>query len=1355
MKKQNDYFLGLDIGTSSIGWAATDVKYKLLRAKGKDLWGVRLFKEAETAMNRRTFRISRRRRQREVGRIGLLKEIFAEEIQKVDSSFYQRLDESKYHANDKSTDFKYVLFTDKNFTDQDYYIEYPTVFHLRKELIECKDAHDIRLVFLAILNLFKHRGHFLNASLDAEQSMNFNCLFEDLCKQLEDKLDIVLDSSIEPKNIEEILVEKGLSRTRKAEKIAIDFGVKKSKDKVIYELIKGISGLTISIDVIFGEEYVDDDNKKISFSFRDSNYDEEIAKVSETIGEAYMEVVNLLKAIHDQALLANVMQGHKYLSEARVESHKKHHEDLVILKKIIKKYAIQEYDSIFRSDGDGSYSAYVGSVNSRSKQRRNMKKRNAENLYATIKKVLKKCPEEDPDVKFILNEITNENFLPKQLTAANGVIPNQVHLAELKAILRNASMHLDFLNEEDASGLTASDKIIALFSFQIPYYVGPLNNYHADKGGNAWVVRKCQGKILPWNIDEMIDEEKTSEAFIERLIRKCTYMKDEAVLPKSSLLYEKYMVLNELNNLKIRGEKPSVELKQEIFKELFLTGKKVSRKKLNEFLISKGQISKSEITAVTGVDGDFMNTLGTFGKFHGIFGDSIFEDETISIVEQIVFWGTVYGDDKKFYKEKLKRELSDKLNTEQIKRISGFKFRDWGRLSREFLEMTGFNKATGEMLPLIQMLWHYNENLMEILSDRYTFTEKLINEYSTITKALSEIKYEDLEELYLSAPVRRMVWQTLLIVKELEAVLGNAPKRIFVEMARENGEKGKRTTSRKQRLIELYKNCKKDARDWVGELNNLEDSNLRSKKLYLYYTQNGRCMYTGEPIDLEKLMNDNLYDIDHIYPRRYVKDDSLENNLVLVKKQINAHKSDQYPIEESIYKSQHTFWKSLLTKDMKNAFITREKYNRLINRNPLSDEQLAGFISRQIVETRQGTKAITQILNQAFFDSEMVFVKAANISDFRHDFDLIKVRSVNDFHHAQDAYLSCVVGNSYYVKFTKDPLNFIQQFRRNDQNGKYHMNKLFYYTIKRGDEIAWTAGENSKENSISTVKEMMYKNTPLITKMTFEGHGELFKATLYSAKKSKQDSYVPLKQTDLKIQNVQKYGGYSSISTAHLFLVEHEIKGKRIRTLEALPLMLRDSFGMNLSKLNAYCEDILKLKEPDVRLSKIKLQSLVKRDGFYMNITGKTNNQFIASNAVSLIIKRNWLNYIKKVEKAVDIGYTDKEISSEKNIELYNELLDKHKNSIYSKRPNPIGETLKNGQIFFDKLNLLEQCTVLNQILQISQLSNMGANLELINGSKKSGMSLISKNVSSVDEFILVNQSITGLYRSEIDLLTI
>lgn len=56
-------------------------------------------------------------------------------------------------------------------------------------------------------------------------------------------------------------------------------------------------------------------------------------------------------------------------------------------------------------------------------------------------------------------------------------------------------------------------------------------------------------------------------------------------------------------------------------------------------------------------------------------------------------------------------------------------------------------------------------------------------------------------------------------------------------MAREEGEKGKRTDSRKQKLLELYKGCKEDGRDWWKEIKDTDDNNLRSKTLFILYSK--------------------------------------------------------------------------------------------------------------------------------------------------------------------------------------------------------------------------------------------------------------------------------------------------------------------------------------------------------------------------------------------------------------------------------------------------------------------------------------------------------------------------------------
>lgn len=128
----------------------------------------------------------------------------------------------------------------------------------------------------------------------------------------------------------------------------------------------------------------------------------------------------------------------------------------------------------------------------------------------------------------------------------------------------------------------------------------------------------------------------TSEAFISRMVRRCTYISGEQVLPKASLEYQSYCVLNEINNIKIDGERISVELKQDIYKAVFQKGKKVTKKQLCKYLHTRGIIETEE--QVTGVDVSINNALTTYGKFKPIFGEDISKDSVQKMIEDIVFW---------------------------------------------------------------------------------------------------------------------------------------------------------------------------------------------------------------------------------------------------------------------------------------------------------------------------------------------------------------------------------------------------------------------------------------------------------------------------------------------------------------------------------------------------------------------------------------------------------------------------------------------------------------------------------------------------------------------------------------------
>ena len=157
----------------------------------------------------------------------------------------------------------------------------------------------------------------------------------------------------------------------------------------------------------------------------------------------------------------------------------------------------------------------------------------------------------------------------------------------------------------------------------------------------------------------------------------------------------------------------------------------------------------------------------------------------------------------------------------------------------------------------------------------------------------------------------------------------------------------------------------------------------------------------------------------------------------------------------------------------KEDFINEEKYKRLMGRNPFTDEQKAGFIARQLVETQQGTKGVAELLQQLLPNSKIVYTKAGNVSDFRHSREIPKSRLINDFHHAHDAYLSIVVGNVYYVKFTQNPINFIKNaYNKDSSKNNYNLTRMFDWDVKRRDEVAWIAqNKNGTVGTIAIVKK--------------------------------------------------------------------------------------------------------------------------------------------------------------------------------------------------------------------------------------------------------------------------------------------
>ncbi len=1327
-KKAQDYFVGLDAGTDSLGWAVTDTQYNLLKCNGKAMWGVHLFDSGKTAEERRLFRTARRRTERNRQRIELLREMFSEEICKVDENFFARLDESKFYQEDKRVAGKFCLFHDNGYTDKEYHRQFPTVYHLRSALIHNKEKTDIRLLYLAVEHIIKNRGHFLFEGQSLESATDFAPIFSDLLLALEEAgFSLACRDTAEA---ETLLKDKSITITDKKRALYGIMGAQTKPEKAVCDALAGGS---VKLSVLFADEILEDCEVP-KFDFK-SGIEEKEAQL-ETILQEKMGILLKLKAVYDWSVLADVLKGERYLSDAKIKNYEKHKSDLQVLRACFRKYAPTEYNRMFRKDTEPyNYCTYTGHPSKKG----GVLKHGVclqEDFCKYALKLLGDFPAETPEELQLKADLQAGIALSKQVTKDNSVVPYQLHLRELKAILDNAKPHYAFLNAIK-DGVSVSEKIIKLMTFRIPYYVGPLNG-HSPHG---WLVRKSAGKIYPWNFDEKVDTIKSAEGFIQRMTNYCTYLVGEKVLPKESVLYSKFVIYNQLNTICIDGQKLPVDLKNELFADLFLHTDRpmtVKSARILKYLVSKGYCDKT--AELTGLDGEVRGTMKAYIELHRILGEKA---DDLQMAEALIYQITVLGESKSLLRTFMERTFGERLKQAEIQKLLKLKYSGWARLSETFL--TGIyhtDKSTGEAMSIMTALENTDENLMQLLSGKYGFTDA-VNAFNADKNGepTAENIGTAVDELAVSPAVKRGVRRTLAVVKEITKIMGHAPKRIFVEMARGATEeqKNKRTVTRKQQLLARYDACKKEEAQLYAMLSITEEDKLRGDKLYLYYTQLGRCMYSGEPIDLADLFDKTKYDIDHIYPQSKTKDDSLKNR-VLVKRELNEKKSNTYPLPSYLRTPQTvTLWKRLF----KLGLIQEEKYHRLMRTLPLSQEELAGFIARQIVETQQSTKATAHLLSEFYPDTEIVYSKAKNVSEFRHEYQFPKCRCVNDYHHAKDAYLNIVVGNVFHLKFTRNPLDFLES------GEEYSLNQVFNYSVQRRGEVAWLADGTS----ISTVRKTMEKNNILFTRYATEQKGAFFDQQPVK----KGNGQMPLKTGDARLADFNKYGGYNKVKGAYFALVLHTEKGKRVKSFEPVPVYLAKEFETHPEKLLPYFAS--QLQDAEILLPKVKINTLFSVDGFKMHLSGRTGKQLVFKNANQLVLSKAQYAYFHKIEKWVERNKKYKsvqplpvDLNKETNAEIYEALYLKLRDTVYNRRLSAQVETFENCRGEFLSRSLEDQCVFLSNALKMFQCNPSVADLSLAGGVKGAGSLKMNNTIPNDANIKLIFQSVTGIFENELDL---
>ncbi|MFQ9147679.1 MAG: type II CRISPR RNA-guided endonuclease Cas9 [Eubacteriales bacterium] len=1351
-EKTSDYFIGFDVGTNSVGYAVTDEDYSLLKYHGKLMWGSHIFDEGETSQKRRAFRTARRRLDRRQQRVALINDFFAVEICKKDPDYFIRRRESSIIRDDGE---KTRLFADWN-EEKEYFVKYPTIYHLLDDLENDPKLHDVRLVHIACAWLVAHRGHFLSevSKDNIGEVTDFDKVWNSLCSFISENSSVLpWNADIPYSDIADVLSNKAsvtektkaLSETLFPGTKSVPKGISDGGFFDVQQMIKLLCGAKCKVSDIFEKPEYDD-----IASFSLGSDDETIAASVSEIDDNDAEFIYRLKAVYDWSVLVDILSGKSTISisKSKVADYDQHKADLAFLKALIRRYIPEKYNEIFRADNvKENYRNYVESTGA------SKSKVSKTDFSKYLKGIVSKItPDESDKPVFddMLARLDRCAFLPKQHDTDNRVIPYQLYYHELDMILKNAEKYLPFLSEKDQDGLTVSDKIRSVFLFRVPYFVGPL----CEKSKFAWIRRKSQGKIYPWNFEERVDLDASEEEFIRRMTNTCTYLPGEPVLPKKSLCYTAFQVLNEINCIKINECPIDVQIKQQLYDDLFKRKNNVTPKMIREYLKSNNRLTDSD--TLTGIDESVKSNLRPFRQFAKLLENGIL---TTSEVERIIERAACSEEKSRFILW-LGKEFPS-LTDDDMKYIASLSLKDYGRLSRKFLcELIGTDKKTGESFSIMTALWETNCNLMQLLSDRFTFREQIDEFARQYYNANPKNLSDRLDDMYISNSVKRPIIRTLDILSDIEKIMKRPPKKIFIEMARGASEeqKNKRTISRLAQIRELYQKIKsEDVRELSKQLDDMGESannRLQSKALFLYYMQLGKCLYTGTPLKLTELSDKSRCNIEHIYPQSYVKDDSLINNEILVLSEVNGQKSDTYPVSAEIQKNMRGYWESLRN----NGLMSDEKFRRLTRTSGFTDEEKLGFINRQLVETRQSTKALTEILREKFGDAtEIVFVKAGLTSDFRNEFELPKSRILNDLHHAKDAYLNIVTGNVYNSRFSK-------QWFRVDERYSIKTKTLFTHPVMCGSECVWNGASD-----LGFVKKVINKNTVNLTK---------YPTCRQSGQNGGFFDQNPLKRkeglTPIKAGlPTEKYGGFDNATASFWVLARYKTEKKSDVMFVPVELLVKERFLKDNGFAAEYLrEQIGKILEKNVDsveavLNKriIRVNSVIYADGLRMLITSKTNGgKGIGVSVMSpLIFNNDKTNYLKRLESysnkkdkndKLRVDSTFDKITKEENEALYDTYCDKLRSTPYNKRPNNPLPLLEKSRAKFEILDVDEQVVCLMEIHGL--FSGDGrANLKAIEGGKAVGVTTLNAILSNWKKYYtdvrLIDTSASGLFESMTD----
>lgn len=576
----------------------------------------------------------------------------------------------------------------------------------------------------------------------------------------------------------------------------------------------------------------------------------------------------------------------------------------------------------------------------------------------TTKKILQENDDKLRNGKYIC-EIQLDHLLKgEKIRTTNNNFRTKDYVNEAIKILENQNVSTEF-----------KDNVIQLIQRKRQYFEGP---------GSAKSPTQY-GRYNDFN-SEPID-------LIEKMRGKCSIYPDEPRAAKMSYTACLFNLLNDMNNLIIKGEKITSEQKLEVIAKISKKGN-CTAKELSKIVgspleeISGFRIDKNEKPLLTEFKG--YKLIKKAMEIEDELSDFIFVDGVIEILTK-----TKGIEERKAEILKLNTNLTQ-IQLNNLASISGVQ--GYHSLSYKALKMINEEMLKTEM------------NQMQILQ-----ISGLLGAKKKRLKGKKRIEADS--DAILSPVAKRAQREAMKVVNRLRELHGEFDT-IVIETTRDkNKDDEKKRINESQKY---YENLNKEVQEKVGDRH--VNAKLR-EKVRLYLEQDAKTAYMMKPIDFNLLISDSTaYEVDHIIPISVSLDDSI-NNKVLVTHFENQAKGNLTPIT--------AFNKGKFAGISKDLFVANVLHLRQMNGQKKFEKKkgyllfdkditrfdvMKDFINRNLVDTSYANRVVLNTLQDYFIandiDTKIHTIKGSATSAFRKRIKMTKERDSKDVgyaHHAIDA----------------------------------------------------------------------------------------------------------------------------------------------------------------------------------------------------------------------------------------------------------------------------------------------------------------------------------------------------------------